>query len=263
MQIVAEQRIRKRLSVRLASRPGDIEAVQRLRYTVFHDEMGATPSPEAKTLHRDIDEFDSVCDHLMVEDSAGDRPRVVGTYRLLRQSVAFAQGGLYTAREFDLSAPLRHAAGTGQELLELGRSCVEPAYRDSGTIQLLWRGIAAYLRAHSVGHLIGCASFPGTDPARHADAIAYLHHQHLAPVDLRAAVHPGMRAKVAMPPLGGYDPRIAMRQLPPLIKAYLRVGAMVGDGAFVDRRFNTVDVFLIMPVDRIASRYSDRFGAAA
>lgn len=251
------------LRVRLADGAADIEAAQRLRFRIFYGEMCARPTPAILAAGRDADAFDAICDHLLVEDVQHGEPRVVGTYRLLRQSIAETRDGFYSSAEFDLTPLLRSAALAGGELLELGRSCVEPTYRDSGTIQLLWRGIADYLRRHSIGHIIGCASFPGTDAAAHAGAMAYLHHHHLAPAGLRARVRPEHAATVALPPIGGYDPRLAMRALPPLIKGYLRVGAMVGTGAFVDRQFNTVDVFMVMPVAQIARRYGDRFGAAA
>jgi putative hemolysin len=151
----------------------------------------------------------------------------------------------------------------GTEYLELGRSCVAPAYRDAGTIQLLWRGIAGYLESHRISLMFGCASFPGTDPDEHAEALSYLFHNHLAPSDIRARALEHRHIEMARLPIGGYDARQAMRRLPPLIKGYLRVGAMVGDGAVIDEPFNTVDVFIVMPVAAISARYLGRFGAAA
>jgi putative hemolysin len=245
----------RQLSVRLADCPADIEAAQRLRWDIFYGDMGATPDP-ASPAGLDQDPYDAVCDHLLVEDHG----RVVGTYRLLRQSVAERHSGFYTAGEYEIAPMLGSATG---ELLELGRSCVAPAYRDAGTIQLLWRGIAHYLTRHGISRMFGCASFPGVDPAAHAAPLAYLFHNHLAPAPMRARALPGRRVEMNTLPVGGYDPRQAMRMLPPLIKGYLRVGAMVGDGAVIDHQFNTVDVFLAVPVEAISARYLDRFGAAA
>lgn len=245
------------LTVRLADCPQDIAAAQRLRWDIFYADMGADSAGRAEGL--DIDPYDAVCDHLLVEDDG----RVVGTYRLLRQSIAMRHSGFYTAGEYALEPILRGSEREGGELLELGRSCVAPAYRDAGTIQLLWRGIARYLAEHGISRMFGCASFPGTDPAEHAAALSYLFHDHLAPAELRARALPERHVEMAMLPVGSYDPRRAMRLLPPLIKGYLRVGAMVGDGAVIDRQFNTVDVFMIMPVEAIAARYLERFGAAA
>jgi putative hemolysin len=246
------------LTVRLAEDSIEIAAAQRLRYDVFYMEMGARPTPAMASAWRDFDDYDALCDHLLVLDqSAGGR--VVGTYRLLRQSVAQAHRGFYSAGEYDLSPLLAHQ-GPGQ-LLELGRSCVAPAFRTNATISLLWRGIASYLEAHGISHMFGCASLHGADPALHVAELAYLHHHHLAPPELRARAFDTNHVPMDRLPATAIDPRAAAKALPPLLKGYLRVGAMVGEGGFVDAQFNTVDVFVIMPVERIASRYATRFAA--
>ena len=257
MRIVESGTIRPRhLTVRLASSAADVEAAQRLRWEVFCADMGATPPCASQGLDRDP--YDAVCDHLLVEDLAGEAPQIVGTYRLLRQSVAERHCGFYSACEYQIGG----LKGDGEQL-ELGRSCVAPDYRNSGTIQLLWRGIASYLQLHDITLMFGCASFHGIDPDEHGDALSYLYHNHLAPAHLRVVALPERHDEMARLPLGGYDPRVAMRKLPPLIKAYLRVGAVVGDGAVIDHDFNTVDVFIMMPVAAISERYLGRFGAAA
>jgi L-ornithine Nalpha-acyltransferase len=249
------------LRVRLASSDHDIAAAQALRFDIFSNEMGAQLDARTRATARDVDDYDAVCDHLLVEDHASGSPVVVGTYRLLRQSVATPRGGFYTATEFDLSPLIGHSLAYDSNLLELGRSCVARAYRDSGTIQILWRGIADYLAEHDIGYLFGCASFFGTDPDTHAAALTYLHHHHLAPPELRARARGEGRVDLDRLPLSSYDKRLAMRALPPLIKAYLRVGASIGDGGWIDRNFNTIDVFMVMPVSAIAARYADRFVA--
>lgn len=247
------------LEVRLA-KPHEIDEALALRYRVFCEERGAHSDKAAVGLEEDA--YDRDCDHLIVVDHARAARRVVGTYRLLREETALRIGGFYSAAEYDL-APLiaqgRARAGAPQ-LLELGRSCVDPAYRTNATITLLWRAIASYLERYRVGFMFGCASFPGTDPARFADELAYLHRFHLAPPPIRVRAwekhHVEMAGTIDSVDLSG-------RGLPPLIKAYLRVGAQVGDGAFVDRVFNTVDVFMVMPVERIVGRYGRRFGLVA
>ncbi|WP_448587014.1 GNAT family N-acetyltransferase [Thermaurantiacus sp.] len=248
-----------RLDVRIATSEEEIAAAQALRYRIFYEEMGATPSGEALIAGRDIDPYDSICDHLLVIDHGEDgRPHVVGTYRLLRQVVANMHRGFYSASEYDLSTLVRSSERGGQ-LLELGRSCVAAAYRNTATIALLWRGIASYLRMHDIGYMFGCGSLHGTDPDAHAAELSYLVHHHLAPEHLRARALAAHYVPMDRLAPGSYDPRAAARALPPLIKGYLRVGAMIGDGAFVDRQFNTVDVFVVMPVERITARYLDRF----
>jgi putative hemolysin len=247
------------LDVRVATSEEEIAAAQALRYQIFYGEMGAKPTPAVLAAGRDIDPYDSVCDHLLVIDhGAAGRPQVVGTYRLLRQVTAAMHRGFYSAGEYDL-APLIASSETGGQLLELGRSCVAPAWRNNTTIALLWRGIASYLKTHGIGYLFGCASLHGTDPEVHAAELSYLYHQHLAPPPLRARALADHYVPMDRLAPGSYDARAAARALPPLIKGYLRVGALVGDGAFVDRQFNTVDVFVVMPVEQITRRYLDRF----
>ncbi|MBV9076356.1 MAG: GNAT family N-acetyltransferase [Methylobacteriaceae bacterium] len=256
------------LEVRLASGPKEIKRAQRLRYKVFYEEMSAIPTGLAGLKRRDIDAYDEVCDHLLVLDHAvapkpfrKHKPKVVGTYRLLRQSVAAQHDGFYTAGEFDI-APLleRHQ---GLEFLELGRSCVLKPYRNKKTVELLWQGIWSYVQTHGVGAMIGCASLEGTDPDRLALPLSFLHHHAASPEAWR--VRALARRYVPMDRLSreAVDPKAALFALPPLVKAYLRVGATVGDGAVVDRQFGTTDVFVVMPIAEISRRYISYFGPAA
>lgn len=267
-QTITTDGTKRRLSLRLARDEADLAAVQRLRWQVFYNEMGATAEVGA-AIGLDADAFDALCDHLLVidddafeDEAGGENGTVIGTYRLLRESVARAHCGFYSAGEFDLGVLARGLDGTG-ELLELGRSCVLAPYRTSATISLLWRGISEYIARYRIGLLFGCASLPGTDAQRHAAALSYLFDNHLAPPELRPRVLARKAAEWASMPAGSYDPRRALLALPPLVKAYLRVGAMVGEGAFVDHAFNTVDVCVVMPVERITDRYAARFSVAA
>ena len=254
------------LEVRLAASLDEIDAAQALRYRVFFEQMGARPSAEALTARRDRDRFDGYCDHLVVIDHgrAEGAAGVVATYRLLRRSIAVRHGGFYTATEFDI-APLLAVEG---ELLELGRSCVEVGYRARPTMQLFWRGIAKYSMRYGIKLMFGCASLPGTDLARLAPALGYLHHYHLAPPSLRARALPERYVAMDMLKENEIDPasiaaELATREtisaLPPLIKGYLRLGALIGDGAVIDRDFNTTDVCIIVVTDRITDKYLNHF----
>jgi putative hemolysin len=220
---------------------------------VFCTERGAA-SPRAGL---EEDRYDRDCDHLIVIDRARPGRPVVGTYRLLREAVANRIGGFCSASEYDLSPLLAidRPGPAGSQLLELGRSCVDARYRTSATITLLWRAIASYLEVHRVGFMFGCASFLGTDPAVHQDALAYLHRFHLAPTELRVQALAGHHIEMRRDDVQD----LSGRRLPPLIKGYLRVGAKVGDGAFIDHAFNTLDVFMIMPVEGIVGRYGRHF----
>lgn len=167
------------LSVRIAETDDERDAAQALRYRVFYEEMGAHPSAETLRLKRDIDEFDSVADHLLVIDNAiaSDARGVVGTYRLVQGDAAQKIGRFYSSNEYDIT-PLKEFPG---RLLEVGRSCVDKNYRGRAAMQLLWRGIASYIFLHRIDLLFGCASLPCTDPDQIADELTYLYHNHLAP----------------------------------------------------------------------------------
>lgn len=244
-----------RFRARLAENDQDIRAAQRLRYRVFVEEMGARATARDHAARRETDAFDAYCDHLILEDESRETEdpldRVVGVYRLLRGSVARANGGFYSASEFDLSRLEDHPA----ETLELGRSCVDARYRGGSAMQLLWMALAQYIDAHDLGLLFGCASFHGTELGPLTVPLAYLHHHHLAPEPLRARVLPEHYNSLDLAPVDALDRREAMRAIPALIKGYLRLNGFVGDGAYIDRAFNTVDVCLIMETSRIADRY--------
>ncbi|MGB0086951.1 MAG: GNAT family N-acyltransferase [Rhodomicrobiaceae bacterium] len=258
------------LEVRLARSRGDLRRAQKLRYEVFYEEMDAIPNAAMMIRRRDEDAYDEICDHLLVVDY-GDlviakgqpwkrHPRVVGTYRVLRQDVAEAHGGFYSQGEYDI-APLVAAKSRDYYFLELGRSCVLKSYRNRRTVELLWHGIWTYVREHGVDVMIGCASFPGVDPKRHAMALSYLHHYALAPKEWRVKAHDRLYVNMNMMPAKDLDAKVALKAMPPLIKGYLRLGAYVGDGAVIDRQFGTTDVLIILPVEAMDSRYFGHFGA--
>ena len=254
------------LEVRLAREKRDVRRAQKLRYRVFYRDGTAIADAATMLARRDKDAFDRICDHLLVIDHAArpsmrGRQPVVGTYRLLRQEVAERNGGFYTENEFDISGLTdRHA---GLRFLELGRSCVLPRYRTKRTVELLWHGIWCYVRQHRLDVMIGCASFEGTDPDRLALPLSFLHHYAQAPAAWRASAHPSRRIEMNRMAKEAIDPKAALRELPPLIKGYLRVGAFIGDGAVIDHQFGTTDVLIVMPVSAISARYIEHFGGDA
>ncbi len=252
------------LEVRLAETEGEVEQAQRLRYHVFYEEMAAVPSPAMREARRDFDKFDEVCDHLLVVDRSSvdedGQPLVVGTYRMTREVDAARAGGFYTAGEFDISGMLKaHPPGT--RFLELGRSCVLKTYRNrTTTLQLLWKGLMAYVVRFSIDVMFGCASFPGTDPDQMALALSYLHHFHPMPAGFTVRARPELYVPMNRMPKAAIDPKEALRALPPLLKGYIRAGVYIGDGAVIDRQFSTTDVFIYVPVKSIGERYRSRFG---
>jgi len=254
------------LEVRLAQTAAEVRQAQKLRYRVFYLEGSAIPNPGRLFARRDIDGYDAICDHLLVLDHAardgqqGNRPAVVGTYRLLRQPLAEEFGGFYSAGEFDIGGLI--ARHKNLQFLELGRSCVLAPYRNKGTVELLWHGIWAYVAQNRLDVMIGCASLDGTEPKQLALPLSFLHHYARAPEAWRARALPARYVEMNRISKEAIDPKQALRALPPLIKGYLRLGAYIGDGAVVDHEFGTTDVLIVLPVSAIKKRYIEHFAVS-
>lgn len=232
--------------VRLAEGPAEIAAAQALRYRVFVRELGGDGALVDHAAGLERDRFDAVAEHLLLLDMCrAEGERVVGVYRLMDGAAEARAGQFYSDDEYDLTV-LR--AG-GRRLLELGRSCIDPAYRGGAAMYWLWQGLAALVRERGIEVLFGVASFHGTEVGQVAQSLALLHHGHLAPEDLR--VRSRRYQAMDLVPAGEIDRKAALLAMPALIKAYLRLGGFVGDGAFVDRAFNTTDVCLLLDTSRM------------
>ncbi|MEQ1952047.1 GNAT family N-acetyltransferase [Mesorhizobium sp. CN2-181] len=252
------------LEARLARNDSEIAAAQEVRYRVFYEELGAKSNRLEALDRRDADRFDACCDHILVFDHALPGPehnRIIGTYRLLNQEGAALAGGFYSEDEFDLGSLIqRHP---GKRFLELGRSCVLPQYRSKRTIETLWQGIWAYVLHHDIDVMAGCASFHGTVPAAHAEALSFLTHNFRAEPGYDVSALPGRCHPMDLVPCEAINAKSAFLRMPPLIKGYLRLGARIGDGCVVDHDFETVDVFMILPVKEIKQRYISYYSGDA
>lgn len=247
-------------SVSLARTPEDIEEAQRLRYRVFVEELGGNGPCVDHEARLECDEFEPFARHLLLRDRS--RPagqQIVGVYRLMSDADAARGRGFYCASEYDLDPLL----ASGQRLLELGRSCLHPDYRGGVGMLHLWRALSTLVDREGIDLLFGVASFHGTDVAALSQPLSLLHHAHLAPPALRVR----SRMPVAMDILApeAIDRAAAIRATPALIKAYLRMGGVVGEGAYVDHAFNTTDIFLLLETgnplarERAAHFAEDRF----
>lgn len=234
----------RRLTHSLARTPSDLQAAQRIRFKVFGEEMGARLPSAALGL--DIDRFDAYCDHLLVRDHGNDK--VVGTYRILSPEQADKAGGYYSETEFDLS----RLAHLRSRMVEVGRSCVDPDYRDGATITQLWSGLAEYILRNRYEYLIGCASISMGDGGHYAASVYdKIAAQHAAPAEYRVFPHCRL-------PLESLNRSLDVI-VPPLIKGYLRLGAHVAGEPAWDPDFNCADVFILMPVSRMNPRYARHF----
>ena len=249
------------LETRLARSTSEIEAAQAIRYKVFVEEMHAQVTPESMRNKREMDAWDAICDHLLVLDTSieGDtEDQIVGTYRLLRQDVAMANGGFYSSSEFQVADLV--ARHPDKRFMELGRSCVLAPYRTKRTVELLWQGNWAYALKHRIDVMFGCGSLSGVVPEEHALALSFLHHAATARGRWQVSALPELYHSMDLMPEEAINTRKALAALPPLIKGYLRLGAMIGEGAVVDRAFRTTDVLVILPINTISERYRNYYG---
>jgi len=248
---------------KLAQTDDELFAAQRLRYRVFVQELGGSGDQVDHDRMIECDRFDPHYDHLLlIDDHAPDDVPlgVVGVYRLLRGQHLAQVGQFYSEHEYDLT-PLHHC---GQRLLELGRSCLDQRYRSGMGMFVLWQALADYVVAHDIQILFGVASFAGTDIAQLAPALTALHHKHLAPPHLRVQARPPHNQPMDLVDIDRLDRKSAMRQVPALIKAYLRLGGVIGQDAYVDHQFNTTDICMILDIQnmnekQIALFQRDRF----
>jgi L-ornithine Nalpha-acyltransferase len=245
--------------VRLARDAGDLLAAQRLRYDVFVTELGGGGPLVDHGAGLERDHLDPFFDHLLLCDTQGAREEVVGVYRLMRPESAARAGGFYSAAEYDLDPLLT----SGRRLLELGRSCLHPAYRGGMAMHHLWSALARYVAKHRIEVMFGVASFHGTDIDALAPSLSLLHHRHLARPELRVRARGESFQRMDLIAEADLDRRAAMMRIPSLIKGYLRLGGTVGEGAFIDRTFNTVDVCLVMDTAELNARRARIYGGGS
>ncbi len=247
-----------RFELRLASDARDLAAAQRLRYQVFVAEMGSDGPLVDHAARLERDAFDGICDHLLLIDRSRDPAAledVVGVYRLLRGDRLAPGQRFYSEGEYDLG----RLRASGRRLLELGRSCVHPDHRGGAAMVLIWNRLAEYVLDHGVEVMFGTASFPGTDVTALAQPLSWLAHHHRAPEALRATALPPHATPMNRLAPQMLDRRAAMQATPALIKAYLRLGGVVGDGAYIDHAFNTTDVLLVMDTAQMSLKHRDYY----
>lgn len=244
------------LEVKLATTLLELDAALQLRFAVFNLELreGLRASYERGY---DTDAYDAYCDHLIVKDVT--LGQVVGTYRLLRCSRARRNIGFYSENEFDLSN-LQRLPG---ELLELGRSCIAHTHRSFATINLLWSAIVQYAAAHGVSHMFGCASLHVAAVAEVEQIYSYLRQNHFAPEQYR--VHPLRACRMPINDDGNeeFDERQVTRRLSPILRGYLRTGALICGPPAYDAEFGTADVLVLLEMERMAGRYRQHYAAEA
>ena len=232
--------------IKLAETPDEYIQIYKLRYQELLLEYDKEKKVEDEL---DKDEYDDVCDHLIAVDINKDQ--VVGTYRLIKKSHLKSLKTFLTETEFNLEPIKKY------ELLEVGRAVVKEEYRDGVTIGMLWKGVIRYAVEEEIDIMIGTASFHGIDPTIYKETLSYLYDNHLSPEEIRCFANKDSSTELKL--TSDYDIVQAKKNMPPLIKGYLNLGATVGDGAYIDRDFNSVDVLIVLIIKDINPRYLKRY----
>ncbi len=246
--------------VRLTRNKEERKQVRQLRYLVFVEEEGAGATEEQKNLREEYDSYDRFAEYMAVFHNG----KVVGTYRIIDRKAAEKLGGFYTETEFNISKIKKYRGN----IAEMSRACVAPEYRENALVmRMLWAGLSEYILRRKIAILFGVASWVGTKPVKSAQAISYLYYNHLSPLRLRATVVPENFAADVNQKLGRMnilpqefiDEDDARREMTPLIKGYLRLGATFGKGVFVDKPFNSYDVFVMLETRKMNATYQKHF----
>ncbi len=232
-RVLARRAASSSYRIRLAETPADLAAAQTLRFQVFNLELSEGLAQSFLT-GKDSDQFDPICDHLLVEHEE----QIVGTYRMQTGLKARSALGFYSASEFDFT-PLEPIAS---QSLELGRACVAKEHRNLVVLGMLWRGIAQYAREAKCQYLIGCSSLTSQNPAEGAGLYANLQPAQLVRPEIRT--HP-------LPAYACPMDQIAPVRMPKLLAAYLSLGAQIASTPAIDREFGTIDFLTLLDLDAL------------
>ena len=235
-----------RFKARLAMSDADVIACQQLRYLTFIEARGL--GGPAGGL--DSDEFDPLCSHMMVEDTRSGQ--LVCCFRMMPLESGSEISRSYSAKYYDLEG-LRDFPG---KLVEMGRFCIHPAWKDPAILRVAWSAMTRFVDAEKVELLFGCSSFYGVDAGEYADAFALLKEKHIAPTRWLPRVKApkvfrfGRLLRLRRPNM-----KLALGRMPPLLRTYLVMGGWVSDHAVIDNELNTLHVFTGVEISRVpASR---------
>ncbi|HHZ18611.1 MAG TPA: GNAT family N-acetyltransferase [Acholeplasmataceae bacterium] len=243
-----EQFVSGDIEIRLTRNLEELKETMRLRYHELLLYYNAD-NKNSEELFRD--EYDELADHLVAVNVKTNE--IVGTYRLIHKDLLPAEWKFPTEKEFDIST-LKN-----ENIMEISRAVVKKEYRTGSTVILLWRGLMNYAIARGVKYIFGTASFPGIDPLALAHPLSYVYYNHLSPTRLQVPALPNGAHPINLLPKAEVDPTLAKRQLPALVKGYINIGATFSAEAYVDRYFNSVDLFVLVDTEKISSKYIHRF----
>ena len=240
---------------KIATSKAEFTSAQELRYRIFVQELGGGGDMVDHDLGLERDRFDPYFDHILLFDDAREKNPMIGVYRVMTCEKAYELGEFYCDQEYDLAVLRR----SGKKLLELGRSCLEHDYRGSAALAYLWQAVANYALERKIEILFGVASFHGTNISELAEPLSFLHHQYLADKNLRPVAKKPFNQKMNILEPEKLNRKSAVLKMPALIKSYIKLGGKVGLDAYIDYKFNTTDVCLIMETSSIKYRKKNFF----
>jgi len=235
---------------KIADNTDELIAAQKLRYRIFVQELGGGGDMVDHDLGLERDRFDPYFDHILLFDDARKSNPIIGVYRVMTCEKANQCGEFYSDKEYDLTVLRR----SGKKLLELGRSCLDQDYRGGTALAYLWQALAKYALERKVEILFGVASFHGTIVSALAEPLSLLHHQYLAEEKIRPVAKKPFNQKMNILEPELINRKSAVLKMPALIKSYIRLGGKVGLDAYVDYKFNTTDVCLIMDISSMNNK---------
>lgn len=236
--------------VKLAETEDELNKVYRLRYLSLILDYNKDKVDDGSI---DKDEYDEICDHLIAINT--NTSEIVGTYRLIRKEHLNNLQTFLTEVEFDIT----NIKNIDCEILEIGRAVVREDYRSSNIISLLWKGIINYALSYNIKYMIGTACFHGTNPMEYKNALSYLYHYHRSPSNLLAYAQDTAQTSTNILEKEQVNKELVLKEMPALIKGYLRLGATISEDAFIDYDFNAIDVLIVLDVENINPRYVRRF----
>jgi len=242
--------ISNNIEIRLTKNNDELNEVLHLRYKellLSYNDKNTNDSEMFK------DEYDDVCDHLIAKDLKTNT--IVGTYRLVRNChlESLNYDSFMTETEFDISKIKNN------QLLEISRAVVKEEYRNGIIIMLLWKGLIRYACSHNVKYMFGTASFYGVNPHDYAQALSYIYYNHLSEKEVRAKALESSRCDINLVPSEELDMQVVKKQMPPLVKGYLKIGATFGEDCYLDVPFNSLDVFVLFDVENVNPKYLQKF----
>ncbi len=245
----------ERFEIRFSKNYNELIESQKIRHKVFIVEMGNINKQEPTKSNIEQDKFDKFCRHLIIIDHENTKKntsgKIIGVTRLMLSEDSEKGIGFYCSQEFNLKPII----STQKKCLEIGRTCIDPAYRNTLILHYLWIELGSFCSKHGIEILFGVGSFVGNNVGKIAMALSYIYNEYLAPPEIRPIALKKGFIEMKIIPKDEIDKLKALKQMPNLLKSYLRLGGIVGEGAYMDRELNTIDILIMIDILHMNKKY--------